>query len=59
MDIISFTKYYRIKKFRKNFVQTEKQMGKRSVKRTVQEFTKLREEVLLYIYIHDLLYRII
>jgi hypothetical protein len=58
MKITSFTKYYRIEKCRKTFVQTGMQMGKTSVKRTLQGFKEVREEV-LYIYIHALLYRII
>ena len=32
MDIISFTNYYGIEKFRNGFVRVEMQMGKRSVK---------------------------
>jgi hypothetical protein len=38
MKITSFNKYYKIEKFRKTFVQTEMQMGKRSVKKNGSRF---------------------
>jgi len=38
MNIISFTKYYRIEKFRKNCIQTEKQMGENNCKKNGSMF---------------------